>query len=153
MLLCCCAPSSSAHLSWNLSWPTHVTNLKAEIYIYIYIYFTTFFVRPLKLADAGSIPVCVCLVSSRKTHHVGDFLWCSFLYQEVQYEVRKRWHTRQVLEVLWNMLRTVQVCALWNLWEQASVPLLQGQEELQGQAQVSLNDNLLHSQDVPVLRN
>jgi hypothetical protein len=50
------------------------------------------------------------------------------------------------------MLWTVQVCAFWNLWEQARVPLLQGQKELQGQAQVSLNDNLLHSQDVPVLR-
>ena len=73
-------------------------------------------------------------------YHAGDLFWCSFLCQEVQYEVRKRWNTRQVLEVLWNMLWTVQVCAFWNLWEQAWVPLLQGQKELQGQAQVSLND-------------
>ena len=42
-------------------------------------------------------------------------------------------------EVLWDLLRKVQVRAIWDLWEQARVPLLQGHEELQGQTQVPLN--------------
>ena len=39
-------------------------------------------------------------------------------------------NTGQMLKVLWNMLREVQVRAIRDLWKQARVPLLQGLEEL-----------------------
>ena len=41
-------------------------------------------------------------------------------------------------EVLRDLLQQVQLCAIWDLWEQARVPLLQRHEELQGQGQMPL---------------
>ncbi|KAH9612183.1 hypothetical protein KSS87_008000 [Heliosperma pusillum] len=43
-----------------------------------------------------------------------------------------------MLEVLQHMLFEVQVRSFRYLWQQAPVPLLQGHEEQQGQAQVPL---------------
>lgn len=63
---------------------------------------------------------------------------CSVLRREVQGEVRQGGRAGPVPQVLRNMLRGVQVRAFGDVREQARVPLLQGQEELQGKAQVPL---------------
>lgn len=57
----------------------------------------------------------------------------------MQGKVREGGRGGPVPQVLWNMLSNMQVRSFWDLWEQAPVPLLQGHEKLQGQAQMPLN--------------
>lgn len=62
----------------------------------------------------------------------------SWLWAELQGEVRKGRGSRPVLEILWNLLRQMQVRAVGYLRQQAPVPLLQRHAQLQGQAQMPL---------------
>ena len=60
------------------------------------------------------------------------------LQGQVLESVRESGGVGPVHEVLRDMLRGVQVRAVGDVWEQARVPLLQGQAQLQGHPQMPL---------------
>lgn len=60
------------------------------------------------------------------------------LQGQVHNEVLKSGSVGQVHEVLWDMLRAMQVRSFWDLWQQARMPLLPRQAQQEGQAQVPL---------------
>lgn len=59
---------------------------------------------------------------------------CSILWKQVQGEVREGGGDRPVHQVLQHLLQGVRVRPLRDLWQQARVPLLPRQAQLQGQA-------------------